>query len=308
MRSAQPRSVALLHADDYIGDRRISHGEQADHISGSGGMRDVFEEVFALESLEPVDPTLAARRHMRARRRRFYKEVALRDDPAGFTVVLDGRPVRTPARRTLAAPRRPLAEAIAAEWGAQTEFIDPAGMPMTRLANTIIDGVAAAADEIAAEIVKYLNSDLLCYRAATPGALVARQSLHWDPILAWAKAALGAEFMTVPGIAHMRQPDGAVARAVAAIPRDPWRLGAAHTITTLTGSALIALAMARGNMGIDAAWAAAHVDEDWNMELWGRDELALKRRAYRFAEMEAAAKVLAETGECSASQGAFRPS
>jgi chaperone required for assembly of F1-ATPase len=259
-------------------------------------MRDVFEEIFALESREAVDPTIAARRHMRALKRQFYKEVAVRDDPAGFAVVLDGRPIRTPARRTLAPPRRPLAEAIASEWGAQTEFIDPATMPMTRLANTIIDGVAAAADEFAAEILKYLGSDLLCYRAATPKALVARQSLYWDPILAWAKSALGAEFVTVQGITHVRQPDDAIESASAVIPRDPWRLGAAHAITTLTGSALIALAMVRGNIGLDAAWAAAHVDEDWNMELWGRDELGLKRRAYRLAEMEAAAKVLAEIG------------
>jgi chaperone required for assembly of F1-ATPase len=267
-----------------------------DHISGNGGMRDVFEEIFALESLEPADPTAAARRHMRALKRRFYKAVAVRDDPSGFAIALDGRPVRTPARRTLAAPSRSLAEAIAAEWRAQTEFIDPAAMPMTRLANTIIDGVAAAADEIAAAIVRYLDSDLLCYRATTPKGLVARQSLHWDPILAWARAALGAEFATAAGITHIRQPGDAVARASAAIPRDPWRLGAAHAITTLTGSALIALAMARRDIGIDAAWAAAHVDEDWNMALWGRDELALKRRAYRFAEMAAAACVLETAG------------
>src|SRR5215467_8225351 len=111
---------------------------------------------------------------------------------------------------SLAAPRRPLADAIADEWRAQAEFIDPAAMPMTRLANTIIDGVAAARDEVAGEIVKYLRSDLVCYRAATPQGLVARQSLHWDPILAWAKAALGAEFATVEGITHLRQPDEAI--------------------------------------------------------------------------------------------------
>ena len=257
-------------------------------------MRDVFEEIFALESPEPVDPTVAARRHMRALRRRFYDKVTVDDDPAGFALALDGSPVRTPARRTLAAPCRLLGEAIAAEWRAQTEFIDPAAMPMTRLANTIIDGVAAAQGEVAAEIVKYLGSDLVCYRAAAPQGLVRRQSLHWDPILAWAQAALGAEFATVRRITHLRQPDEAITRASAAIPRDPWRLGAAHAITTLTGSALIALAVARGDIGLDAAWTAAHVDEDWNMELWGRDELGLKRRAYRFAEMTAAARVLEE--------------
>jgi len=169
-------------------------------------------------------------------------------------------------------------------------------MPMTRLANTIIDGVAAAPDAVAGEIAKYLGSDLVCYRAATPQGLVARQSLHWDPILAWARAALGAGFATVHGIVHAVQPDDAVARARAAIPRDPWRLGAVHAVTTLTGSALIALALAKGDIAPDAAWAAAHVDEDWNMEFWGRDELGLQRRAYRLAEMTAAAQVLAEVG------------
>ena len=259
-------------------------------------MRDVFEEIFALQELEPVDPRELARRNMRALKRRFYEVVAVNDEPRGFTITLDGRPIRTPARRPLTAPHRPLAETIAAEWRAQTELIEPAGMPMTRLANTIIDGVAAAPDEVADEIVKYLGSDLVCYRAKTPQRLVVRQSQHWDPILAWAKAVLGAEFATVQGITHLRQPDDAIARASAAIPRDPWRLGAVHASTTLTGSALIALALARGDIGLDAAWAAAHVDEDWNMELWGRDEPGLKRRAYRFAEMTAAAGVLAEMG------------
>jgi chaperone required for assembly of F1-ATPase len=272
----------------------LAYGETANRSAESDSMRDVFEEIFARESLEPVDPTVAARRNMRALKRRFYHEAAVRDDPAGFAVTLDGRPIKTPARRTLAAPCRPLAEAIAAEWRAQVEFVDPAAMPMTRLANTVIDGVAAAQEEVAGDIVRYLGSDLVCYRAAAPKALVARQSLHWDPILAWAKAALGAEFATSQGITHFRQPDEAIVRASATIPRDPWRLGAVHAITTLTGSALIALAVARGNIALDAAWTAAHVDEDWNMELWGRDELGLKRRAYRFAEMAAAALVLAE--------------
>jgi chaperone required for assembly of F1-ATPase len=159
---------------------------------------------------------------------------------------------------------------IAQEWRAQGEFIDPARMPMTRLANTVIDGVVAAQREIAAEIVKYLGSDLVCYRATTPEGLTARQALHWDPVLAWARAALGAEFVTVAGVTFRRQPDEAIARAEAAIPCEPWRLGAVHTVTTLTGSALISLALAAGELGLDAAWAAAHVDEDWNMESWGR--------------------------------------
>src|SRR5258707_14802573 len=125
-----------------------------DHcLSGSNGMRDVLEEIFALESLEPVDPTVAARRHMRALKRRFYDEVTVHDDPAGFAVALDGRPIKTPARRARAAPCRPLREAIAAEWRAQTKYIDPAAMPMTRLANTVIHSVAAARAGAAVDIV-----------------------------------------------------------------------------------------------------------------------------------------------------------
>jgi chaperone required for assembly of F1-ATPase len=254
-------------------------------------MRDVFDEIFAQQ---PIDPTESARRNMRALKRRFYEQVAMRDDPAGFAVTLDNRPIRTPGRRTLAAPTRPLAEVMAAEWRAATEHIDPAAMPMTRLANTIIDGIAAAQDEVAGEIAKFLGSDLVCYRAVTPAGLVARQADHWDPVLAWARDALGAGFAIGTGIVYVAQPVDALARAGAAIPRDPWRLGAVHTATTLTGSALIALALARGAMTLDTAWAAAHVDDDWNMDLWGRDELGLKRRAYRFAEMKAAAQVLGE--------------
>lgn len=260
-------------------------------------MRDVFEEIFALESLDPVDPRELARRNMRALKRRFYEAVTVREEAEGFAVMLDGRPIKTPARRSLAAPCAPLADVIAAEWRAQAAFIDPAGMPMTRLANTIIDGVTAAQDDVAAEIAKYLGSDLICYRAATPQGLVARQALHWNPVLHWAKVALGAEFMTVEGITFRHQPDDAIARAAIAIPRDSWRLGAVHAATTLTGSALIALALAHGELTLDAAWTAAHVDEDWNMEFWGRDELGMQRRVFRFAEMAAAVRVLTEMSE-----------
>jgi chaperone required for assembly of F1-ATPase len=260
-------------------------------------MRDVFEDIFSREPPEPLDPAEAARRNMRALKRRFYARVEVRPEAAGAAILLDGRPVRTPARRALAAPAAALAEAIAAEWEAQREFIEPAAMPLTRLANTIIDGVAAAPDEIAREVAAYLGSDLVCYRATTPEQLVARQAAHWDPIIAFASDTLGASFAVRSGVIHAAQPAGAVATARAHIPRHPWRLGAVHAITTLTGSALIALGVASGAISREAAWAAAHVDEDWNLQQWGRDELALKHRAYRFAEMAAAAKVLEEVGD-----------
>jgi chaperone required for assembly of F1-ATPase len=225
--------------------------------------------------------------------RRFYETAATAAVADGYAVRLDDKPVRTPARRVLAAPTLALAEAIAAEWQAQKDVIDPAKMPLTRLANAIIDGVADAPLPVADEIAKYLASDLLFYRAGSPPGLVERQTLHWDPILAWARQALGADFKLGEGVVYVAQPQAALAAARAAIPLEPWRLGAVHVVTTLTGSALLALGMTRGALSADAAWQAAHVDEDWNMAQWGRDEMATARREFRFAEFQAAATVLA---------------
>jgi chaperone required for assembly of F1-ATPase len=254
-------------------------------------MRELFEN-------NPIaDPVEAARRGTRpALRRRFYDKVTTAPERGGYALRLDDKPVRTPARRVLAAPALPLAEAIAAEWQAQKDVIDPAKMPLTRLANAIIDGVADAPQPVADEIAKYLGSDLVFYRAGSPPGLLERQAHHWDPILAWARQGLGADFKLGEGVVHVAQPLAALAAARAAIPQEPWRLGAVYAITTLTGSALIALAMTRGALSADAAWQAAHVDEDWNMAQWGRDEMAMQRRDFRFAEFRAAAKVLACCG------------
>jgi chaperone required for assembly of F1-ATPase len=145
---------------------------------------------------------------------------------------------------------------------------------------------------VLAEVEKYLASDLVCYRAERPEGLVARQAAAWDPVLAWARTALGARFVLANELTFVAQPPQALAAARRAIPREPWRLGALHAVTTLSGSALIALALAGGALSLDAAWAAAHVDEDWNMERWGRDAQALERREFRLAEMRAAALVL----------------
>jgi chaperone required for assembly of F1-ATPase len=246
------------------------------------------------ESASQGNPIEAARRGGRpALPRRFYGKAAAAAAPEGFAVRLDDKPVRTPAGRALAAPTLPLAQAIAAEWQAQGELVDPAKMPLTRLANSIIDGVSQRPLPVAAEVAKYLASDLLFYRAASPPELVERQRRHWDPILAWAADALGAHFECTTGIAHIAQPQRALEAARAAIPQDPWRLGAVHVVTTLTGSALLALALASGFLTVEAAWQAANVDEDWNLEQWGRDAAALERRTFRFAELQAAATVFA---------------
>jgi chaperone required for assembly of F1-ATPase len=257
-------------------------------------MKELFE-TFNAEC--PLDPTEAARRSLRPSvRRRFYTTAGVEEAPgegaSAFGVVLDAKPVRTPARRLLAAPRRKIAEAIAAEWEAQKDVIDPASMPLTRLANAILDGVAPAPGPVADEIAKYIASDLVFYRAATPDGLVARQAEAWDPLLAWARETLGARFICAEGVGYVTQPEPALAAGRAAIPREPWALGALSSITTLTGSALIALALAAGHLSVEEAWAAAQVDEDWNMQQSGEDILALQRRAAHFAEMQAAAFVL----------------
>jgi len=255
-------------------------------------MRDIFSDIF---ENQPLDPVEAARRNARPElRKRFYERAHVGEaGEGGYPVLLDGKPVRTPARRLLAAPTAALAQAIADEWNAQEKSIDPARMPLTRLANVTIDAVAAAAGPVADEVVAYLGTDLVCYRADGPEGLVARQTEIWDPVLDFARDELGARFVQVEGVMHAAQPKEAIAAARAGIPADIWRLAAVSSITTLTGSALIALALAHGALGTDEAWGAAHVDEDWQMAQWGRDDIALSRRAFRQAEFEAAAMVLA---------------
>jgi chaperone required for assembly of F1-ATPase len=253
-------------------------------------MRDIFDDIY---KNQPLDPTEAARRNMRPQlRKRFYNAVTIEKDPAGYRVLLDGRPVKTPARRTLTAPVAPLAQAIADEWEAQREVVDPAAMPLTRLANSIIDGIVDTPAPVKQEVAKFLASDLICYRADSPDGLVQRQMQHWNPLIAWARERLGAHFVLGEGVMFVGQPVDTLSAAVRAIPDEPWRLGAVSAITTVTGSALIALALADGHLSTADAWTAAHVDEDWNMHQWGGDQQALERRAAREAEMQAAALVL----------------
>jgi chaperone required for assembly of F1-ATPase len=243
---------------------------------------------------KPPDPHQSARQSARPiLRNRFYKQVATAESPDGFAVTLDGKQVRTPAGRALIAPRAAIADALRAEWDAQEKAVDPAKMPLTRLANSIVDGVAERPEETAGELVKYLGSDLLFYRADGPERLIAKQGAAWDPIIRWAADELGARFVLAEGIVHTSQPDHAIDAARKAIPSDPWSLGALHSVTTLTGSTLLALALMHGFVDAPAVWRAAHVDEDWNFEKWGFDDLAMARRAAREEEFNVAALVLA---------------
>ena len=254
-------------------------------------MRELFDEVAGHS---PLDPEEAVRRASRApQRKRFYKEAGTAAAEGGFSVTLDGKPIRTPSGRQVVAPTGAIAEAIAAEWNAQGETIDPLTMPLTRFANSVAE-VTDRVDAVADDVAKYLGSDLLFYRAGHPEALVAREAAFWDPVLAWAANALGAHFILSEGIVHVTQPEQAIKAARGVFTADPWSVAALHLVTTVTGSALLALALLRGALDSDEVWAAAHVDDDWNVEKWGVDEEVAARRAARFMDFRAAVTILDE--------------
>jgi chaperone required for assembly of F1-ATPase len=252
-------------------------------------MRELLDEVAGHS---PLDPEEAVRRATRVpQRKRFYKEAGIAAADSGFAVTLDGKPIRTPSGRHVVAPASAIAEAIAAEWNAQGETIDPLTMPLTRFANSVAE-VSDRVDAVADDVAKYLGTDLLFYRAGHPEALVAREAAHWDPVLAWAASDLGAHFILAEGIVHTAQPAQAIQAAREIFPADAWSVAALHVVTTLTGSALLALALREGVRDADQVWAAAHVDEDWNIEKWGIDEEVASRRAAREVDFRAATRIL----------------
>jgi len=253
-------------------------------------MRELFDEVAGNS---PLDPEEAVRRTTRTpKRKRFYAKAGAVEGSDGFVITLDDKPIRTPSGRQVVVPVKAIADAIVAEWEAQQEFIDPLTMPMTRFANSVVDAVVDRVAAVTDDMAKYFESDLLFYRAGHPDALVAREAAHWDPLLFWAADTLGAHFILAEGIVHVRQPESAIAAARAALPADPWSIAALHVITTLTGSALLALGLSRGVVDPEQAWAAAHVDEDWNIEKWGVDEEVAARRAARLVDFRAATRIL----------------
>ena len=264
-------------------------------------MSDDLRHAMFPEANEPIDPIKMARRDLqKSLPRRFYKDVsvaALAD--GGFALHLDGKPVRTPAKALFALPTQALAEAVAVEWQAQGALIEPGTMPLTRLANSAIDGVARMREATIAEVAKFAETDLVCYRAGDPDALVHAQAEAWDPVLAFAREALGARFICAQGIMYIAQPASALSAVRDAIETiangaaGTLRLAALSVMTSLTGSVVIALAVARGALSVETAWRAANVDEDYQALVWGSDEEAIERTARRWRDMRAAATLYA---------------
>jgi chaperone required for assembly of F1-ATPase len=222
--------------------------------------------------------------------KRFYKQVSVTPE---LGILLDSRPVKTPAKATLTLLNVALAEAVAAEWRAQGTDINPFSMPFTGLANAAIDRVGADPLDFAAGIATYAETELICYRASDPSELVARQATLWDPIMLWASHRYGVTFTCVTGIMHQQQPPQTLVRLSQAVAeRDPWELAPLSPLVTISGSLLIPLAMLDDAMPAEAAFDAAHLDELWQAEKWGEDDFALEARAARRKDFLAAAQFL----------------
>lgn len=229
--------------------------------------------------------------------KRFYKEVGVGTVGDGFAVTLDGRSPRTPGMKPVVVPSEALAKAMAAEWAAQGEFIDPATMPIVRLVNSAIEAGDEKLPAFRDEVLKYAGNDLLLYRADSPRELIAEQEKHWDAALTRLARHFGVGFQPTMGIIHQPQPAPTLAHLAETLKDEPLLpLAAMVSLTGLTGSGLLALALRHGLLTPDEAWTAAHVDEDHNIRLWGEVDEAKDRRDKRHADYDAAIKVLEMMG------------
>ena len=225
--------------------------------------------------------------------KRFYKDVSVAQADGGFTVLLDGRSVRTPGRNPLILPTEKLAGAIAQEWQAQGEEVVATTMPLLRLANTVVDGVAVNRDPVIDAILRFGENDLLCYRADQPAELAARQREGWDPLLDWARRRHGADMRVAEGLTHMDQTPEALAALRRALEvQDPFLLGALHVIASITGSVVLALAVADGFLSGANAFALSRIDEVYQAEKWGEDAEAAKRVSNLAHELDMAVELM----------------
>lgn len=226
--------------------------------------------------------------------KRFWTQATAEREGTGWSVRLDGRAVKTPAKAALIVPTQAMARAIAAEWDAQDGEVKPATMPVTRAANSAIDKVTPQFEAVAAMLADYGGTDLLCYRAEGPDALVARQGAAWDPLLDWAATSLSAPLVCATGVLPVAQDQASLDRLAAELQAlDAFRLTALHDLVAISGSLIIGLAVARGRLSVDEGWLASRIDEHWQAEQWGADDEAAEVEAIKQAAMRDAARFLA---------------
>lgn len=240
------------------------------------------------------DPMRAAQTGMRpVLPKRFYERAGVEERDGAFLLSLDGRTARTPGRQPITVPSLALAEALAAEWERQEKEIDPAVMPITRIVNSAIDGVAPRLNEVLDDILRYAGSDLIVYRAGEPERLAKAQGASWDPILDWIHEIHGARFMLTQGVMHVSQPLESITAIRRALEEEtsPFAVAALHVMTALSGSVLIVLAHARGRLTASEAWDAAHVDERFQESVWGEDHEAMIRKTLREKDFNAASRI-----------------
>lgn len=225
--------------------------------------------------------------------KRFYKDVSVAAQDGGFAVLLDGRSVKTPRGNGLILPTEKLATAVAAEWQGQGEEIVATSMPLLRLANTVIDGVAANRDEVIGAVLRFGENDLICYRAHQPPELLARQAAGWDPLLDWVAQKHGARMRVAEGLTHVDQPPESLTALRHALGNyDAFTLGALHVIASITGSTVLALAVADGFLSGAQAFQLSRIDETYQAEKWGEDAEAAKRAAALAHELDKAVELI----------------
>lgn len=223
------------------------------------------------------------------KRRKFWKSVTTESVDGGFSILLDGRSVKTPAKSALIVPTQAMATEMAREWDAQGDIIDPATMPITRAANSAIDKIVPQFDEVADIIAAYGDSDLLCYRAAEPRELTQRQAAAWDPLLHWAETALNAPLLPITGVMHQPQPAASLQALQGQVTAmSPFELAGLHDLVAMSGSLVIGLAAAANHMAVSDLWALSRIDEDWQIEQWGVDEEAAELAERKRGEFIAA--------------------
>lgn len=254
-------------------------------------MREILTDLEEILAVGQADPMGSAQRSMRPNLpRRFYKAAKIIELDDGYGVGLDERSVKTPGKAALVLPTEAAAQLVTNEFELQKAVLDPSLMPCYRLVNTAIDGVAGDMQAVIEDALRFSGSDLLCYRADGPQELVDRQRAHWDGPLEWVEKLTGNQFTLAEGVMHVAQPRETIAAFGVQLNTidNPFALAAYHSMMTLTGSAILALAVNKDHLTAAEAWQAAHVDEDHVIEQWGEDEEAKARRTARWAEMDAA--------------------